>query len=220
MLDGLSDWVTNVIETLGYAGVAFLVALESIFPPIPSEIVLPFAGYAAARGDFSVVGMIIAATVGSVIGSLVLYGLAAWIGPDRLHRFVERKGRWFGLKPHDMERAEAWFDRRASAAVLLGRCVPLIRSVVSVPAGFRRMPLLRFTLLSALGSLVWNVALVSAGAVLGDRYEEVGGVVSILQTAVIVLIVAGLVWFVWTRFIRPRLAAAGDLPPEDSELDV
>jgi membrane protein DedA with SNARE-associated domain len=90
VLDGLSDWVTNVIETLGYAGVAFLVALESIFPPIPSEIVLPFAGYAAARGDFSVIGMILAATVGSVVGSLVLYGLAAWIGPERLHRFVER----------------------------------------------------------------------------------------------------------------------------------
>jgi membrane protein DedA with SNARE-associated domain len=214
MLNGLTDWVTNVVETLGYAGVAFLVALESIFPPIPSEIVLPLAGYVAARGDASVIGMIIAATIGSVIGSLVLYGLAAWIGPDRLHRFVGKHGRWFGLKHHDLERAEAWFDRRASAAVLLGRCVPLIRSLVSIPAGFRRMPLLRFTALSALGSLVWNIALISAGAVLGDRWEEVGGVIGIFQTIVIIAIVAALVWFAWTRLLKPRLAAAGDLPPE------
>lgn len=214
MLDGLTQWVTDVVETLGYVGVAFLVALESVFPPIPSELVLPLAGYVAGRGDASVPGMIIAATIGSVVGSLILYSVAAAIGPARLHRFVARRGRWFGLKPHDLERAEAWFDRRSNAAVLLGRCVPLIRSLVSIPAGFRRMPLVRFTALSALGSLVWNVALITAGAVLGDRWEEVGGVVGILQTIVIIAIAAGLCWWLWTRFVRPRLAAAGDLPPE------
>ncbi len=212
MLGDLSDWVSDVIEAIGYAGVAFLVALESIFPPIPSEVVLPFAGFYAGKGEASVPGMILAATVGSVVGALVLYGLAAWIGPERLRRFVVAKGRWFGVKEHDLDRAEAWFDKRANAAVLLGRCVPLVRSIVSIPAGFRRMPLVRFTVYTAIGSLAWNVALISAGAILGNRWEEVGDVVGLFQWAVI-LVVGGLVgWFSWTRFLRPRLARAGDLP--------
>lgn len=212
MLGDLSQWVSDVIEAIGYAGVALLVALESVFPPIPSEIVLPFAGFYAGKGEASVVGMMLAATVGSVVGAWILYGLAAWIGPVRLRRFVVAKGRWFGVKEHDLDRAEAWFDKRANAAVLLGRCVPLVRSIVSIPAGFRRMPLVRFTVYTAIGSLVWNVALVGAGAILGNRWEEVGDVVGILQWIVIVLIVAVVGWFAWSRFLKPRLARAGDLP--------
>jgi membrane protein DedA with SNARE-associated domain len=212
VLGDLSQWVSDVIEAIGYAGVALLVALESVFPPIPSEVVLPFAGFYAGKGEASVVGMMLAATVGSVVGAWILYGLAAWIGPVRLRRFVVAKGRWFGVKEHDLDRAEAWFDKRANAAVLLGRCVPLVRSIVSIPAGFRRMPLLRFTIYTAIGSLVWNVALVGAGAILGNRWEEVGDVVGVLQWIVIVLIVAVVGWFVWSRFLKPRLARAGDLP--------
>lgn len=215
MLGDLSDWVSDVIEAIGYAGVALLVALESIFPPIPSEVVLPFAGFYAGKGEASVPGMVLAATIGSVVGAWVLYGLAAWVGPDRLHRFVAAKGRWFGVKVHDLERAEAWFDKRANAAVLLGRCVPLVRSIVSVPAGFRRMPFLRFTVYTAIGSMVWNLALIGAGAILGDRWEQVGDVVGILQWAVIVGIVVLVAWFAWTRFLKPRLARAGDLPDPD-----
>ena len=215
MLGDLSDWVSDVIRAIGYAGVALLVALESIFPPIPSEVVLPFAGFYAGKGEASVPGMVLAATIGSVVGAWVLYGLAAAIGPDRLHRFVAAKGRWFGVKVTDLARAEAWFDKRADAAVLLGRCVPLVRSIVSVPAGFRRMPFVRFTLYTALGSLVWNLALIGAGALLGDRWEQVGNVVGILQWAVIVGIAVLVAWFGWTRFLKPRLARAGDLPDPD-----
>ena len=215
MLGDLSSWVSGVIEAIGYVGVALLVALESIFPPIPSEVVLPFAGFYAGRGDASVAGMMLAATVGSVVGALVLYGLAAWIGAERLRRFVVAKGRWFGVKEADLDRAEAWFDRRADAAVLLGRCVPLVRSIVSIPAGFRRMPFLRFTLYTALGSLIWNVALVGAGAVLGSRWEQVGSVMAVVQWVVIVVVVGLVGWFAWSRFVRPRLARSGDLPPPE-----
>lgn len=215
MLGDLSQWVSDVIEAIGYAGVAFLVALESIFPPIPSEVVLPFAGFYAGKGEASVAGMVLAATIGSVVGAWVLYGLAAWIGPERLRRFVVAKGRWFGVKERDLDRAEAWFDKRANAAVLLGRCVPLVRSIVSIPAGFRRMPLVRFTIYTAIGSFVWNLALISAGAILGKRWEDVGNVVAILQWAVILAIVALVAWFTWSRFIKPRLAKAGDLPDPD-----
>ena len=122
-----------------------------------------------------------------------------------------RRGRWVRVDESDLARAEAWFDRRADTAVLLGRCVPLIRSIVSVPAGFRRMPFLRFTVLSALGSAVWNAALIGAGAVLGDRWHEVGDVVGLLQAAVIIGVVGLAGWFAWTRLLRPRLAGSGDL---------
>ncbi len=213
MFDDLTDDVAGVIEALGYLGVAFLVALESVFPPIPSEVVLPLAGFVAGRGDASVPGMIVAATVGSTIGAWILYGLSAAIGPIRLHGFVDRHGRWFRYDTDDLKRAEDWFDRRSDAAVLIGRCIPLIRSLISVPAGFRHMPFVRFTALTAAGSLLWNAALVGAGAVLGDRWEQVGDVVGLLQTAVIIGGVGLLAVLAWKRVVRPRLAAAGNLPP-------
>ena len=212
VLDDLTDWVTDVVETLGYVGVAVLVALESVFPPIPSEVVLPLAGFVTGRGDASFVGMVGAATLGSVAGAWVLYGISAAIGPERLRAFVVRRGRWFGVKEADLDRAEAWFDKRSGAAVLIGRCVPLVRSLVSVPAGFRRMPFLRFTVYTAIGSAVWNVALIGGGAVLGDRWERVGDYVGLLQGALIITVVAGVAVFVWRRIVKPRLAAAGDLP--------
>ena len=126
-----------------------------------------------------------------------------------------RFGKWFRLTEHDLERAEEWFDRRSDAAVLIGRCIPLIRSIVSIPAGFRRMPFLRFTALTAIGSMVWNIALITAGAILGDRWEEVGSIVGLLQGVVIIVLVALVLFFLWKRVLQPRLARAGDLPEED-----
>lgn len=195
MLGDLAAWVQDVIEQLGALGVALLVILENVFPPIPSEIVLPFAGFVAQRGDGSVLVMILAATVGAVIGALVLYAIAALIGQVRLAAFIERFGKWFGVKPTDLARAEAWFDRHAIAAVLLGRCVPLIRSVVSIPAGFRRMRLVPFIVYTAMGSAVWNTALVGAGAVLGNQWDKVEPYVAVLQYVVIAVIVLFVVRF-------------------------
>ncbi|HEU5084195.1 MAG TPA: DedA family protein [Acidimicrobiales bacterium] len=217
MLDDITNWVTDVVETLGYVGVAFLVALENVFPPIPSEAVLPLAGFVAGRGDANLVGMILASTLGSLVGAWVLYGVAAGIGPIRLRRFIVRFGRWFGVREHHLDRAEAWFDRRSDAAVLIGRCVPLIRSVVSIPAGFRRMELVRFSLLTAIGSAMWNTALIVAGAILGDRWEEVGDFVGLFQAVVILAIGAIVAYALWRTVIRPRLAASGDLPPPDQD---
>jgi membrane protein DedA with SNARE-associated domain len=202
-LGDLATWVQDIIERLGAIGVALLVILENVFPPIPSEIVLPFAGFVAQRGDGSVVVMIVAATVGAVVGALILYYVAAFIGPARLSAFITRFGKWFGVKPADLARAEQWFDRHAIAAVLLGRCVPLIRSVVSVPAGFRRMPLVSFVVYTALGSAVWNTALIGAGAALGNQWENVEPYVAILQWAVIVVIALLLVSFI-VRKLRNR----------------
>jgi len=204
VLSNLAQWVQDVIESLGYLGVALLVIAENLFPPIPSEIVLPFAGFVARRGDGSVVVMVIASTIGSVVGALVLYAIAAAIGPERIHAFVVRFGRWFGVKESDMVRAEQWFDRRSNAAVLVGRCVPLIRSLVSIPAGFRRMRFVPFVVLTAVGSAVWNVALIGAGAALGDQWDVVGDYVGILQWLVIVVIMAVVIRFAVQRIQSKR----------------
>ena len=204
MLSSLATWVQDVIEQLGYLGVALLVVLENVFPPIPSEIVLPFAGFVAQQGSESVVLMILAATVGSVVGALIMYWIAAIIGDERLHAFTRRFGKWVQIREADLTRAEEWFDRHAMSAVLVGRCVPLIRSVVSIPAGFRRMKLIPYIAYTFLGSLVWNIALVGAGAVLGENWERVEPVVATFQWIVIVVILAGLARLAYVVVQRRR----------------
>ncbi|HEX6146008.1 MAG TPA: DedA family protein [Acidimicrobiia bacterium] len=208
MLDGLVEWVTSVVETLGYGGVAFLVALENLFPPIPSEVVLPLAGFVSAGGEASFLGMVLAATIGSMVGAFVLYGISAAIGPIRLRALVVRYGRWFGLDEADLDRTESWFDRRANLAVLLCRCVPLMRSLISIPAGFRRMQMVPFASYTLLGSVVWNVLLVGAGYLLGERWHRVEQPLELFQTAVLVVIGVAVAWFVWRRIVRPRLRAS------------
>jgi membrane protein DedA with SNARE-associated domain len=205
LLSSLATWVQDVIEQLGYLGVALLVVLENVFPPIPSEIVLPFAGFVAQQGSDSVVLMILAATVGSVIGALIMYWIAAIIGDDRLHAFTRRFGKWIQIREADLTRAEEWFDRHAMSAVLVGRCVPLIRSVVSIPAGFRRMKLIPYIAYTFLGSLVWNIALVGAGAVLGENWERVEPVVAAFQWIVIVVILAGIARLAYVVYRRKSL---------------
>ena len=217
MLGDLANWVQDVINQFGYFGVALLVVIENVFPPIPSEIVLPFAGFVAQQGasavnatagaaqsDTTVIGMMIAATVGSVVGALILYLVSAAIGPERLRVFVERFGKWFGVKSSDLVRAEEWFDRRSNVAVLVGRCVPLIRSIVSIPAGFRQMKLTSFVVLTAIGSAVWNIALIGAGALLGDQWERVGEYVGVFQWLVIAAVLVFLVRFVASRLKKRR----------------
>ena len=205
MFDGLVEWTTRIVETVGYGGVAGLVALENLFPPIPSEVVLPLAGFVAGRGEASFWGMVVAATIGSMIGAIILYGIAAGVGPIRLRRFVVRFGGWFGLDEADLDKTEEWFDRRATLAVLLCRCVPLMRSLVSIPAGFRRMPMGRFSLYTLVGSLMWNIALIGAGYALGDRWEEAEDPLEVFQKVVLVTIAIAVAWFVWRRIVRPRL---------------
>ncbi|MFC8847446.1 MULTISPECIES: DedA family protein [unclassified Micromonospora] len=167
---GLTGWVAGVIEALGAVGVALLVALECVVPPIPSEIVLAMAGYLASQGRFDVALIVLAATAGSLVGALVLYWLGAVIGEARLKRWLDRIPL---VDRADLERADRWFERHGRGAVLVGRLVPVVRSLVSVPAGANRMPLGQFVLLTTLGSGVWNALIVGAGFALGSRWEEV-----------------------------------------------
>lgn len=184
---GVAGWVIDVIEMLGSVGVGLLILLENVFPPIPSEVILGFAGFSAARGGISGPAAWAAATGGSLAGAYVLYGVGARVGYERLHELAGR--RWFVLfNQRDLARGRRFFDRHGGKVVLLARLVPLIRSIVSVPAGVARMPLGRFTALTLLGSGVWNAVFLYAGYRLGARWEVVAHLVSPIGRVVAVLL--------------------------------
>jgi len=207
-LGGLAGWVVDVIDKLGPLGVGGLIALENVVPPIPSEIILPFAGFSANRGDLNVIAAWVAATVGSLIGAWVLYAVGALIGYDRICHLAEK--RWFILfGASDLARGERFFDRYGSWIVFFGRFVPLVRSIVSVPAGIERMPLLRFSLLTALGSAIWNAIFIAAGYELGSRWDDVEGWIQPASYVVVALLLVGIGWLTFRklRAVRAQRAA-------------
>lgn len=203
MFDWLAEWVTGVIEALGYPGLTVLVALENVFPPIPSEVILPLAGFMTGQNRFSFPLVLLASTLGSIIGALVLYGIGAAAGQARINRLVATYGHWALLTPHDLARSEAWFDRYGPIAVFVGRLVPIIRSLVSIPAGYRRMPLVQFVPLTAFGSVIWNGALISLGWALGDNWHTIEGYIGWLQYLVIAVVAFLVLRFIWQR-LRDR----------------
>ena len=203
-LSGLTGWVADVMATMGAPGVALLTLLETFVPPIPSEVVLPLAGYLVSEGSLSAVGAVAAATVGSVVGALVFYWLAAAIGRQRLDRWAAKIPL---VSEEDLDRAWSWFADHGRGAVLFGRLIPGVRSLISLPAGAARMDLGQFLLFTTLGSLAWNGALIGAGWALGSQWrdlERYSDWFDIALVAVVVLLVAR---FVWTRRHRLRRTA-------------
>jgi membrane protein DedA with SNARE-associated domain len=204
--------VTQIYEAVGYFGVALWVAIESVIIPIPSELVLPFAGFLVgeAAAIEPLTGQpwnywltVLAGTLGATAGALVAYGIGAWGGRP----IIERWGRYVGITATDLDRAERFFDRHGDAASFIGRLIPVIRSLVSFAAGVARMPLGRFTLFSFLGSLPWTALLVFAGMQLGSNWVTVGGVLKQFEYAIVgFLAVIALIWL-WFRVIKPRRSA-------------
>lgn len=203
-LTGLIGWIADVIALLGSAGVGVLTLAEVFFPPIPSELVLPMAGFLAGQGRLSLVGAIVASTIGSTAGALALYWLARAWGNERVRDLLTRLPL---MEPEDLDRAEGWFDRHDRSSVLIGRLVPGVRSLISLPAGFQGMSLSTFVALTALGSAVWNTLLVLAGYLLGSRWRSVGQYSDWLNWAVIVVLVLAVAKFIWDR--RDRIATSG-----------
>ena len=199
VMSRFGEWAERVVETLGYPGLALLIALENVFPPIPSEVMLPLAGFLSGQGKLWLPAAILAATVGSVAGALALYGVGAWLGEQRLRGLVRRFGHWFALDEDDLDRADAWFQRHGTKAVLFGRVIPVVRSLISIPAGVNRMALPSFVLYSALGSGIWNSVLIGAGWWLGDRWERVSQYVEYLQYALLIAAIAAISWFLTSR---------------------
>lgn len=190
-------WIASFLEGGGACAIAALMFLENVFPPIPSELIMPLAGFNAARGATPLWLAIVAGTAGSLAGAYLWYLVGMAFGADRLRRLVARHGRWLTITPAQLDRAQDWFDQNGSAVVFFGRFVPAIRTLISVPAGLARMFLPRFVLFSALGSLVWAGALAVAGFWLEDRYEQVSGWLNPVSTMVIVVLVGVYLWRVW-----------------------
>lgn len=212
-LAGLEGWIVEALLGLRYVGLALVVVMEHVFPPIPSEVVLPFAGFLVSRGYLSFGGAVLGATIGSVLGASVLYALARWGGRPVILRY----GSILQIDERSLAQAEAWFQHWGDWIVLLARIVPLGRSAVSVPAGSMRMPWIRFATLTAAGSTVWNVALIGAGWLLGENWATVSRIVSTYSHVAAPLLVLGLVSVLTVIVVRSRLrrrreSAAGNDP--------
>ncbi|GAA0947088.1 DedA family protein [Kribbella koreensis] len=201
---GIAGWAVSLMEQLGAPGAGLAVALENLFPPLPSEVILPLAGFAASRGDLGLVSAIIFTTLGSVVGAVVLYAIGAILGRDRTRSLAAKIPL---VKLEDVDKADQWFDRHGSKAVLIGRVIPVVRSLISIPAGVQRMPILLFVLLTTGGSLVWNSALILAGYFLGQRWTVVQSYVGIFQWIVLALAAAAVTWFIVNK-VRARRSEA------------
>lgn len=213
-LDGpVRELVTQIYDAVGYAGVALWVAIESVIVPIPSELVLPFAGFLVGAGTsiepltgqpWSLALVTIAGTIGSVIGALIAYAIGYYGGRP----VIERWGRFLRITPDDLDRTDAFFARHGNKAAFFGRLIPVVRSLVSFAAGIARMPLLPFVVFTALGSLPFTFVLVFAGTQLGANWESIGDVLKRFEYAILAVIAVAIVGFVWIRIIRPRRRAA------------
>jgi membrane protein DedA with SNARE-associated domain len=192
------EWITSVIAGLGYVGVATLTFLENLFPPIPSELVIPLAGFVAAQGGLRLSLVIVMGSIGSLAGAIVWYAIGKRVGEQRLRRWVARHGRWLTLTTEDVDRSQQWIRRHGAASVFFGRLIPGLRTFVSLPAGFGSMPLGRFLLYSALGTAMWTGALAYAGLVLQANFTLVGDYVNTATNALLALGAAVLV----RRYIR------------------
>lgn len=210
---GIDEWAIAIMESLGVVGAGLLVAIESLFPPIPSEIILPLAGFTASQGSFSLIGAIIATTIGSLVGALGLYALGRYVGVARLRRWADKVPL---MSSADVDKAMVWFGKHDKIAVLTGRFVPIVRSLVSIPAGVERMHLGLFLLLTLLGSGLWNSLFIILGFVLGENWTLVEGWMGQYSRVILVVAVLALAIIVVLRIRRHRRANR----PADPSADI
>ena len=194
-MDKMSEWVLGIMAKFGYFGIIFAMFAENVFPPIPSEVIMPAAGFAASKGDMSIVLVILTGTLGAVLGALPLYYLGRKFDEPRLVEFTEKYGKYVFIKPTDITNANAWFDKHGKMAVFFGRMVPGVRSLISIPAGMNKMALLPFLALTALGASIWTAILALAGYYLGQNYDAVAGILAPYSKAIgisILFVIVGL----------------------------
>ena len=201
LLDSIAMWVQDIIQAMGYLGLGLVMFLENVFPPIPSEAVLPMAGWLAFEkvGNFTLWGVTLVGAIGSVAGALVFYGLGYWFGEQRVRELVRRFGKWFLLTEADFDTALEWFDRYGELVIFFGRMVPIVRSLVSIPAGIASMNLGRFNLYTAIGTALWSFLLSLAGFILGKNWTLVMDWIGRYEKVVIVLAVGVVIFFVVNR---------------------
>jgi membrane protein DedA with SNARE-associated domain len=204
MSELLLEWIPKVMNQLGYFGIALLMFLENLFPPIPSELIMPLAGFTVAKGDMAFVPAVVAGVVGTVLGAYPWYYIGKFVSEERLEHLTDKYGKWLGLGASDIHKANNWFNKHGSKAVLLCRLVPGVRTLISLPAGINGMALLPFTLYSTLGTTLWVGFLTAAGYKLGDHYDLVDEYLGPVSK----IIFASLIIFVVLWVVRKRLRQA------------
>lgn len=211
-LTGFTGWVVGIMETLGGPGAGLIIALENVCPPLPSELILPLAGFTASRGDMGLLSAIFWTTLGSLLGALALYGIGAGLGRERTRALAARIPL---VKLSDIDKTEAWFLKHGTKAVFFGRMLPLFRSFISVPAGVERMPLGTFALLTTIGSLFWNTAFVLAGYMLGQNWHVVEQYAGMFSKGVVAAVLLAMGYFVIARIrANRRDSALAEAPTE------
>ena len=194
------DWITNVITSFGYLGIGLLMFLENVFPPIPSELIMPLAGFTVTQGKLNLQFVILAGTLGSVVGALPWYYIGRVVGENRLREWIDKHGKWLTLSSKDIDRSKTWLNKYGKATVFFGRLVPGIRTFISVPAGLDKMPLIPFLLYTFAGSLIWTALLTYAGFLLGENFQEVEKYVAPISGIIIAAIIISLI----ITFIRRK----------------
>ncbi|MBD7944679.1 DedA family protein [Psychrobacillus sp. FSL K6-2684] len=194
----MEAWITEWMNQFGYFGVFLLILLENVFPPIPSEVILTLGGFMTTSTSMTKLGVILAATAGSVIGAAILYGIGLLLDVERLEKIVKKYGKFLRLTVKDIHKADAWFDKYGVWAVFFGRLIPLVRSLISIPAGMSNMKFWLFLLFTTLGTLIWNTILVSVGSAVGENWEDIVGYMDIYSNVVyIILAIVGIAFLVW-----------------------
>lgn len=205
IMEQIGGWIQEVIVAIGYPGIVLVMAIENIFPPIPSEVVLPFAGALTADGDLSFWGVVAAGTVGSLLGAIVLYAIGYGARQAGVRRLVASYGKYLFISARDLDRGAAWFKRHGEAVIFFGRLIPIVRSIISVPAGYTRMPAGRFLLYTTAGTALWSLFLTYAGRVLGEKWANITVVMEPYENVTLILLVlAGAGFIGWRAFRRKR----------------
>lgn len=199
IIDLMRYWIEEGIHALGYVGIALIMCVENLFPPIPSELVMPFAGFLVVRGEFTLVGIILAGTIGSVVGAVILYYIGLWADELIVRNFLRRFGKYFFLSESDLDRAMDFFNRYRQPVVFFGRLIPIIRSLISLPAGMNRMPLGTFLLFTTLGSAIWTTLLSVAGLILAENWESILEYIDRYQKFTLIVLILAVIIFVVVR---------------------
>ncbi|MEY9141487.1 MULTISPECIES: DedA family protein [Mammaliicoccus] len=199
----MESWITSVMEQFGYFGIALLILVENVFPPIPSEVILTFGGFMTTKSELSIFGVVVASTIGSVGGAVILYWIGRILNVERIERIIEKWGKYLRLTKEDVRKADAWFDKYGPWTVFFCRFIPLIRSLISIPAGMSGMNQWLFLVLTTLGTLIWNLVLVLVGAKVGNNWHQIVNYMDVYSNIMYVVIaVSAVIFIIW--FIKRK----------------
>lgn len=202
----MTDWIISIMEQLGYFGIALLMFLDNVFPPIPSEIIMPSAGFTASQGQLVLTGVIIAGSLGSLIAAAVLYWIGRKISHDTLFKYIDRYGKYLFIKSVDVKKSLDWFEKYGHRIVFFGRMIPAVRSLISIPAGMSRMPFWKFMTYSALGTIIWTTFLACVGYYFGNNTEMMHQIFSQVSYIILIIIAVIIFWVLYRRQQRKKKA--------------